>query len=61
MVKFAGFNDAYKEKPPFMGKLANLGGKLPSQKFIENNPPKTKVVSEKPKNEPKVSKFLKFS
>lgn len=44
-----------------MGKLANLGGKLPSQKFIENNPPKTKVVSEKPKNEPKVSKFLKFS
>jgi len=57
IVKLIGFNDAYKEKPPFMGKLANLGGKLPSQKFIENNPPKTSVVSEKPRNEPKVSMF----
>ncbi|XP_066245126.1 uncharacterized protein [Euwallacea similis] len=62
-----GFNDSYKEQPLYMtGKLANVGGKLPSQRFIEsnnnnNNEEKTggNIVSQKPdgplKNEPKVA------
>ncbi|XP_066139148.1 uncharacterized protein [Euwallacea fornicatus] len=62
-----GFNDSYKQQPLYMtGKLANVGGKLPSQRFIENNnnnnnEEKTggNVVSQKPegvlKNEPKMA------